>query len=378
MDAIVKKFVEENTALAFELLKDLCLIPAPSHHEGKRAEYCRSFLEKIGAKGVYIDEALNVVFPVNAVGKNSMTVIAAHTDTVFPDTEPMPYSEDDEKIYCPGIGDDTVRVVMVLLLAKFIVENKLIPKNGMLLVCNSCEEGLGNLKGVRRLFKDYEGRISGFITLDNNYPVISDRTAGSHRYEVEVKTRGGHSYQAFGNTNANAVLAEMITKIYKLEVPEKEDTKTTYNVGIISGGTSVNTICQSAKMLCEYRSNDRECLAVMKEHFERIFKEAKNNPDTEIIVEQVGDRPCSDIAPERLEAFKTVVAPVIESVVGMPVEYKCSSTDCNIPMSLGIPGLNVGTNISGGSHTREEYLVKSSVPTGIEIALRLGIRLAEI
>ncbi|MBQ5777299.1 MAG: M20/M25/M40 family metallo-hydrolase, partial [Oscillospiraceae bacterium] len=337
-----------------------------------------NFLEKIGAEGVYIDEALNVVFPVNAEGKNEMTVIAAHTDTVFPDTEPMPYSEDEEKIYCPGVGDNTVRVVMLLLLAKFIVENKLTPKNGMLLVCNSCEEGLGNLKGVRRLFKDYEGRISGFITLDNNYPAISDRTAGSHRYEVEVKTRGGHSYQAFGNTNANAVLAEMITKIYKLSVPEKEGAKTTYNVGIISGGTSVNTICQSAKMLCEYRSNDRECLAVMKEHFERIFKEAKNNPDTEIIVEQVGDRPCSDIAPERLEAFKTVVAPVIESVVGMPVEYKCSSTDCNIPMSLGIPGLNVGTNISGGSHTREEYLVKNSVPTGIEIALRLGIRLAEI
>ncbi len=373
----LKQFVATNTEEMFSVLKDLCLIPAPSHFEQQRADYCKAWLEKNGANGVYIDEALNVILPLNCEGSNELTVIAAHTDTVFPDTEPMPYHDDGEKIYNPGVGDDTVSVVVLLFMAKFLVEKNLVPKKGLLLVCNSCEEGLGNLKGTRQLFADFEGRIKQFITFDSNLSSISDKTAGSHRYEVTVQTEGGHSYQAFGRPNANAVLAQMIAKIYEIEVPVREGSKTTYNVGTMSGGTSVNTISQSAKMLCEYRSNDRECLAEMKAHFEAIFESARAEKVT-VLVEQVGDRPCSNVDPDRLEAFKAIVGPVIESVIGQPVTYRCSSTDCNIPMSLGIPGLNVGVNVHYGAHRREEYLEKWSVPVGLEVAIRLATTLGEV
>ena len=373
-EAELKQYVEENTADMFAVLKDLCLIPAPSHHEHKRAEYCKNWLTNAGAKGVYIDEALNVIFPLNCETSNELTVFAAHTDTVFPDLEPMPYYDDGEKIHNPGVGDDTISVVALLFMAKFFVEKNLVPEKGILFVCNSCEEGLGNLKGTRQLFHDFEGRVKQFITFDSNLHTISDRCAGSHRYEVSVTTEGGHSYQMFGKPNANAVLGQMIAKIYEIEVPVREGSKTTYNVGTISGGTSVNTISQNAQMLCEYRSNDRECLAEMQEHFEKIFEEARTEGVT-VNVTKVGDRPCSNLDPAKQEALKAVVGPIVESVIGEPVRYGCSSTDCNIPMSIGIPGLNVGVNIHTGSHRREEYLEKWSVPVGLEVAIRVSTTL---
>ncbi len=376
-EAKLTRYVEENTPAMFTVLKDLCGIPAPTHHEHKRAEYCKAWLEKTGAQGVYIDDALNVIFPLNCEKSDELTVFVAHTDTVFPDLEPLPYREDEENIYCPGVGDDTISVVVLMFMAKFFIENNLNPEKGILFVCNSCEEGLGNLKGTRQLFKDFAGRIKEFISFDSNLNAVSDRCAGSHRYEVEVITEGDHSFQAFGKPNANAILGEMIANIYKLTVPQKEGTKTTYNVGTISGGTSVNTIAQSAKMLCEYRSDDKDCLAEMKERFEAIFEAARKEGVT-VEVTQVGDRPCSDIAPEKIEALKAKIGPVIESVIGEPVIYKCSSTDCNIPLSIGISALAIGVNIHYGVHTREEYLVKKTVPVGLNVAIRVSTTLGEV
>ena len=117
-----KKFISANEAEIYTTLKELCLIPAPSGLEDERAEYCKNKLISFGAEGVYIDEAKNVVFPINAEGSNKLTVIAAHTDTVFPDLEPMPYTDDGEIISCPGVGDDTASVVNLLLVAKFLIE----------------------------------------------------------------------------------------------------------------------------------------------------------------------------------------------------------------------------------------------------------------
>ena len=201
MKASIKEFVQQNETAMLQTLRQLCAIPAPSHQEEKRAEYCKQWLENMGATGVYIDKALNVVFPLNCEGSDDITVYVAHTDTVFPDTEPMPYSEDDTYIRCPGVGDDTASLSVLLMLAKYCVEHNIQPKKGILFVCNSCEEGLGNLKGTRQIFKDYAGRIGRFISFDSKLTTLADRCVGSHRYEVEVLTEGGHSYGAFGNRN---------------------------------------------------------------------------------------------------------------------------------------------------------------------------------
>ena len=372
----ILSYITQNRLQMLDVLKELCLIPAPSGFEDERAEYCKNWLSDAGAKGVYIDEALNVIFPLNCEGSNEITVFAAHTDTVFPDREPMPYFDDGKRIHCPGVADDTASVVVLLFLAKFFIENKLTPQKGLLFVCNSCEEGLGNLKGTRQLFEDYRGRISRFISFDCLLTTVNDRCVGSHRYEVEVQTKGGHSFGDFGNCNAIAVLSEIVSEIYKLKVPEKENSRTTYNVGEISGGTSVNTIAQSAKMLCEYRSDDKECIKIMQTRFEEIF-EAARTKSVEIRVDQVGDRPCGNVEDSEMRLLKNIAVPIIEEVIGKPVLYESSSTDCNIPLSLGVPALCIGVSDYEGMHTREEWVDKDSLASGLEIAIRLAKAFAE-
>ena len=373
LNKIIKDFINKNTDLLYKTLKELCLIPAPSHYENERAEYCKKWLEECGGKGVYIDDALNVVFPINCDDSNEITVFAAHTDTVFPDREPLPYHEEGTKVFCPGAADDTAGVVVLLLAAKFYIENNIVPKGGLMFVLNSCEEGLGNLKGIRQLFKDYDDRITSFITLDGDLDYVVDLSVGSHRYEVTVTTEGGHSFEAFGNTNAIVELSKIIAEIYKINVPEKPGTRTTYNVGVIEGGTSVNTIAQRAKILCEYRSDDKECLEFMKGEFGRIFAEASKTADIKVNV--VGDRPCGDIDQQKIDALKMKIIPIIEENIGKKVIFSSGSTDCNIPHSLGISALCIGSNKHEGIHTREEWVDKESLKTGLEITLEASISL---
>ena len=376
MEEAIKSYIENNYYVMMELLKELCHIPAPSHHEEKRAEYLKAYFEKMGAKGTYIDEALNVIFSINCEGSSEITVFVAHTDTVFPDAAPMPYADDGEKIHCPGCADDTASVTVLTMMAKFYIENNIKPEKGIMFVCNSCEEGLGNLKGVRRLFSDFEGRIKTFISFDSNIGRGADHCVGSHRYEVTVKTEGGHSYQKFGNDNAIEKLSGIIQKIYEIKVPEKEGAKTTYNVGKIEGGTSINTIAQSAKMLCEYRSTDFECLEIMRMNFEEIFESARNEK-VEVIVEKVGDRPCENIDREKIVELKNKLVPATEMVTGEKMDFVSGSTDCNIPLSLNIAALCIGVNYHEGIHTREEWVEKASLKTGLEIAIRSGLALME-
>ncbi len=373
----MKDYITCNAEKMLTTFKELCLIPAPSGFEHKRAEYCKNWLENEGATGVYIDDALNVVFPVNCENSRNITVFAAHTDTVFPDTEPMEFYDDGEKIHCPGSGDNTASLVALLMLAKFFAETKPSVNEGVLFVCNSCEEGLGNLKGTRQLFDDFEGRISRFISFDSYLNIINDGCAGSHRYEVEVGTAGGHSYQEFGNANAINELSKIVTQIYNITLPEKEGARVTYNVGEISGGTSVNTIAQSAKMLCEYRSDDRDCLMYMQKQFEDIFKNAVSE-DVEVKVTQIGNRPCSNIEPKKIEELVDAIKPAIEDVIGEPVICKSASTDCNIPLSLGIPAVCIGVYNGFGMHTRQEWVDKKSLSTGLEVAIKVAQRLAEV
>ena len=365
-----KEFIKENTESLYTTLRELCLIPAPSGKEEKRAEYCKEWFEKIGAEGVYIDEALNVVCPMNVEGKNDLTVYVAHTDTVFPDLVPMPYVDDGEKIYSPGVGDDTASLVAMMYAVKYLVENKINIKDGALFVANSAEEGLGNLKGTRQIFEDFKGRIKQFISFDAGGNYINSRCVGSHRYEVEVLTDGGHSFTAFGKKNAIAELAAMIQKIYAIEIPVREGSRTTYNVGIVEGGTSVNTISQSAKMLCEYRSDNADCIDLMQEKFLAIFDSARSD-EVRVNVKLVGERPCArGVDQSEIDKMCAVCAEIMSDVYGGQTIFKSGSTDCNIPLSLGIPAICISAYRGGGAHTREEWIYKDSLPQGLEIALR--------
>lgn len=353
-----------------QLIRDLCAIPAPSHHEERRAEFCKAWFEAHGGQGVYIDEALNVVCPWNVTEDGPVVVIMAHTDTVFPDLEPLPFREDQNYFYCPGVCDDTAQLAQLMVCADWFMNHCPRPQVGVLFVANSCEEGLGNLKGSRQIVRDYGSRMRELISIDSaEFVAVCNEAVGSHRYRVTVRTEGGHSFGAFGNRNAIAVLSGLIQALYSVKVPQEGGSKTTYNVGTISGGTSVNTIAQEASMLYEYRSDSRACLAKMETMF-RAMVDAWNSTGVEVTAELLGERPCTgDVDPARQQALVDRAAASMARTRGLEPRTHSGSTDCNIPLSVGIPAIAIGGCRGIGIHTREEKLDLSTLLPGMEYLL---------
>ncbi len=364
-------YLESSQQETLSLLTEMAKIPAPSHHEEKRAEFVKNWLEAQGARGVYIDDALNVVFPVNCEGRDDIHVFMAHTDVVFPDREELPLRIESGRVFCPGVGDDTANLAVLMMTVKYILHKGLTPRCGVLFAANSCEEGLGNLKGCRKLMEDYQGRIREVISLDGCYDDICARAVGSARYRVTVRTEGGHSYGNFGNRSAVRYLASMIDTLYAVKVPPKG--KTTYNVGLISGGTSVNTIPQEASMLYEYRSDEKESMEQMERAFRGVVA-AYEAMGLDVETELVGLRPCmGEVDKNAHDALLQRCRCAIWEAVGQECEIPLvpGSTDCNIPLSMGIPAATLGCYIGHGAHTREEWIEIESLLTGGKVAFGL-------
>lgn len=359
--------IESLAPEALRLLLDLARIPAPSNHEEQRARFCLDWLRSKGAENAYLDGALNVVYPIGDTGDNELMVFMAHSDLVFPDTTPLPLKIENGRIYCPGVGDDTANAVALLTVAGYLADNRLTPKGcGILLVINSGEEGLGNLKGSRQILADFGSRVKEFITFDGNANAVVTKAVGSRRYRIRVTTQGGHSYARFGSPNAIAQLAQLIARLYEVEIPDIG--KTTYNVGTICGGTSVNTIAQSAEMLYEFRSDEREGLACMQAQFDSIF-EVFRISGVQLERELVGDRPCGlDV---NNSALAERAAAAVRKYYGISPAFTSGSTDCNVPLSMGIPAICPGCVLGAGAHTREEYVEIDSLLPGLKVAAEL-------
>jgi acetylornithine deacetylase/succinyl-diaminopimelate desuccinylase-like protein len=362
------KWCEAHADEQLALLKELAAIPSPSHHEEKRARFIKDWLEKNGARNVVIDEALNVHLPFGDCTKPAY-VYTAHTDVVFPDTTPLPVREENGRLFAPGVGDDTANVTALMLIAKYLISGGFKPKDPVLFVFNSCEEGLGNLKGVRRIFDDRPGLVKEFVSFDGTYSGIVNRAVGSERWRIKAETCGGHSYGAFGNPNAIAWMAKLITKLDAQPVPKAEGRKTTYNFGVISGGTSVNTIAQNAEMLYEYRSDEKSHLSQMRAQMKKAVEECSSDK-ARFTLEVVGERPCgADVEAAAEERVLTRCEEAIKTVTGISPKRHASSTDANIPLSLGVPSATFGLYLGEKAHTREENIEISSLQPGLKIGL---------
>lgn len=367
-DRDIRRWCAQHAAEQKALLMRLACMPAPSHHEEKRAAFIMDWLSSRGIAAT-LDVAGNVVVMINCGDGDRLTLYAAHMDVVFPDTDPLPVHEAGGRLFAPGVGDDTANVAALMLALDFMFSNGVMPSSPCVVSFNVCEEGLGNLKGIKQLMRDHGDQTDRFISFDGTLDHIVNRAVGSERYRVEARTEGGHSYSAFGNRNAIHALSSLICALYTMKAPDFNGGRSTYNVGVISGGTSVNTIAQNASMLFEYRSDDAQCLEFMRGAFTACVNGFAAT-GVELTYELIGDRPCGVCADRAAqETLDARAIGAISAVTGKTPGTGSGSTDANIPLSLGIPSVVFGLYAGDLAHTREEWVDVSSLTDGLITAI---------
>ncbi len=320
-----------------------------------------------------MDEVHNVYAHIHGTGNGPTLYVSAHLDTVFPPETPLPVKREGTKIYAPGIGDDTRGLAEILTLARAIKESGLKPVGDIIIGGNVGEEGLGDLRGMRHFFSQNTDKVDGFISVDGAGCLICHGGTGSHRYEVTFRGPGGHSFGAFGLVNPIFAMGRAISYISELRTPREP--KTTFSVGVVNGGTSINAIAYECSMLVDIRSNGlkeleeldaklQECIkrAVEDENnrweTERSYEESKDSFDHNgritVEVKQIGNRPAGS-QPKDCEIVSAAASAF--QACGEDVEFESAgSTDANIPISLGIPAICVGGGGKGGAcHSVDEW-----------------------
>lgn len=366
-EEIIGRFVRDNLSFLRETLEELVQIPAPSHREERRRVYCEQWLDQFGIEH-HSDEKGNLLVPYQIKEGRKNRMLIAHMDTVFEETVPLRIEREGEIWKCPGIGDNTSNVVLILLLAKFLKEYQPDFSTGIWLAVDTCEEGLGNLAGSRALMKEYGDRLCSVLAIDLYRDKIYTECIGSVRYEITAQTPGGHSFADFGSPNAIWVLADFVTKLYQYET----EGCTTYNVGMIHGGTSVNTIAQEASMLFEYRSDSALELKKCKSYLQDCLDQAQKMENVMIQCKAVGERPCmEDVDKDKIEEIAGICQEKIEKACGVLPKKAKASTDCNIPLSLGIPAVCAGFFRGGKAHTHQEWLDMSTAESALKAALEV-------
>ncbi|MDH3441885.1 MAG: M20/M25/M40 family metallo-hydrolase [Gammaproteobacteria bacterium] len=358
-------------------LIELTEIPAPPFEEQARAARFAEMLREAGLIDVTIDEVGNAVG--RRPGRNGDKVVAyaAHLDTVFPADTDVTVRFDDEKMYAPGIGDNTRGLVTVLGVLRAMQYAGIKTEANILFIGNVGEEGLGDLRGVKHLFRDGAPPIDSFIAVDGGESTrIVFGGVGSHRYRVTFRGPGGHSWGAYGLANPHHALGRAI-QIFDENAPSVTGVgeKTSHNVGRIGGGTSVNSIPFESWMEIDMRSGSQHKLddidAVLQAAVEQALQEENaarlTGPELTVEVARVGTRPAA-----QQDAGVPVVQRAMAATVAFGVQpsLRISSTDSNLPISKGIPAVTMSRGgVSGGSHSPDEWWQNVDGHVGIQIGL---------
>jgi len=353
--------LERDNAWTIEQQISLCEIPAPPFGEQARgAEYARRF-EALGYRAV-VDQVGNVIATRKGTGGGRRLVLAAHLDTVFPAGTDVRVRREGTRLHGPGIGDDCRGLAVVLAIARAMALEQVATRGDVVFVGNVGEEGPGNLRGVRHLFEQGSaGKIDAFVSVDGVGLGMVTAGVGSNRYRVTFKGPGGHSYGDFGMPNPMHAMGRAIAAIGDLEVPA--DPRTVFNVGVVEGGTSINSIPMTATMQIDLRSESAAALARLDSAFRRTVSQAVEREkarwpgsDKALSAEigVIGLRPAGS-QPDSLWLVRA--ARDAAKTLGLPIPRGgASSTDANLPISLGIPALAVdGGGRGDGAHSLGEW-----------------------
>ena len=381
-------FLKEDDDRTLQETLEMCQIPAPSYQEEKKAEYVRKKMLEAGLEDVHIDEVGNVLGTRKGISDGPRILLAGHTDTVFPTDTDLPLKQEGKRYSCPGIGDDTRAVAELLSIARALAASGIRGEGDIVFCANVCEEGLGDLRGSKYLFSRENSQTKlydGFVSIDDKHTAgIIYQAVGSERYQVNFHGTGGHSYTGFGIPNPIHAMGRAIAKISDFQVPS--DPKTTFSVGVVNGGTSVNVISAEASMLVDMRSVNPEALKVLSQKFHQAVNEAVEEENARwtvgndedavtMTMEQKGKRP----AGTQVQDCQIVqAAHAANQAVGMETFYiGAASTDANIPISLGIPAITVGWGgKGGGEHTIHEWYEQAESYKGPQRDLLLLLALS--
>lgn len=371
-----RTFESDHEAITAEQI-DICSIPAPPFGERKRADYlCKRFRD-LGLADAHIDEEGNCIAYRAGESDSPLLVVSAHLDTVFPEGTDCSVRRSGSKLLAPGISDDSCGLVALLSFARALQNSNIQTRGSLLFVGTVGEEGEGDLRGVRYLLtrSPWSKRINAFISFDGpGVERITNRALASRRYRVSLSGSGGHSWGDFGTANPVHALGRAIAKLTSYPLPPGP--KTTFNVGHIEGGASVNAIPANASMDVDLRSSEEDELLRLDAFFRRAIRAATEEENAaqgrrirplELTLKLIGERPGGETP---LDNAMVQLALQATQKLGCSPRVDQASTDSNLPMSLRIPALTLGAGgTSGKSHTLEEWYD----PGNRELGLKRGL-----
>ena len=359
----------------------ICEIPAPPFKEEARGRELERLFKQMGLQDVRIDKAGNVIGVRPGAAAHPNLLFEAHLDTVFPEGTDVKVKRDGELLKAPGIGDDCRGLAMMLGVIQALNDAKVQTPGTITFAADTGEEGLGDLRGTKALFNEtLKGQIDKFISVDGTGLSITTTGVGSYRYRATFKGPGGHSFGAFGLGNPIQAMGRAIAKIDAFEVPTKP--KTTFNVGRVGGGTSVNAIPFESWMEVDMRSSDKDSLETINSKYKLAVQEAVDEENKRfkgrgpVTVDNavVGYRPAGS-TPADSAIVKTAIAAT--KLFGAAGDLGEGSTDSNVPMNLGIPAITIGGGGRGtGSHALDETFNTKDSYLGTQRGILLAFALA--
>ncbi|HEY3137830.1 MAG TPA: M20/M25/M40 family metallo-hydrolase [Blastocatellia bacterium] len=380
------EFINDARQELDEELVRICETPAPPFKERARARLVARRFQQIGLGRVRSDEEGNVIAERPGISSKPRIVVSAHLDTVFPEGTDVSVRREGLRFYAPGISDNACGIVSLITLALALDAGDISTEGTVYFVATVGEEGGGNLRGVRHLFTrgDLKSGVDVFISLDGpGLERITHKALGSRRYQVTVRGPGGHSWGDFGIVNPVHALGRAISRFASYPAPLAP--RTSYNVGIIEGGSSVNAIPERASMVVDVRSISSVEIDKLEAYLRRVVEIAVREENSQramsgttltFDLEQVGDRPSGETPVD-----STIVRAAIESsrVLGVEPRLDCSSTDSNIPISLGVPAVTLGVGgVSGNCHSLAEWYEPVGRELGLKRLLLLTLALARL
>lgn len=373
-----------NEPRTIEEQVSICEIEAPPFKEARRAAEYRRRMEALGLRNVRIDSVGNVIGERPGDPGQPVIVISGHLDTVFPEGTDVRVRREGTVLRAPGIGDDCRGLAVVLAVARAMNEAQIRTRGTVLFVGTVGEEGAGDLRGVRHLFeRELRGRVGFFISVDGTGYSMTKDAVGSYRYRVAYRGPGGHSYGDFGMPNPTHALGRAIARIADFQVPSEP--RVTFSVGVVQGGTSVNAIAGEASMLVDMRSVDPAALDSVDRRFQAAVRAAVEEENARwtaspvkltVEVQRTGTRPAGT---QPATAPIVVAARAAGERLGFTPQASPSSTDANIPISLGIPSLTIDAGGTGqGAHSLAESWDSAGSEKGTQWALLLVMTLAGV